>query len=425
MLISVFTPVHPPSLTWLGECYDSLCEQTAANWEWVVAPNRGAVVPERITADERVKVCPFPDDWFPPVEHNGKNPGIGALKRYCCERCSGDAYVELDCDDLLRPDALEKIGDAFSKGAQFVYSDFAEFEDKTWKKRHYNLACNWEMYDFEYKGHMLHAMRAWPPHAASFLSIYWAPNHVRAWTREAYWMAGGHSRELVVADDHAMNTATYLAVGEAGCTHIEEPIYLYRVHGDGTNSCWIHNDAIQDLSKQTYYMTVLNVAKRFALDRGLRAVDLGGAIDAPDGLETVDTHNADVIANLNKKWPFKDGSVGVVRASHVLEHLPDSIHTMNELYRVLAPGGFALIEVPSTDGRGAFQDPTHCSFWNVNSFKYYTDRRLAKYIPEFTGKFQTWNIRDVDVGDRIIITQAELLCLKPPYSDRPVGRTLI
>ncbi len=30
------------------------------------------------------------------------------------------------------------------------------------------------------------------------------------------------------------------------------------------------------------------------------------------------------------------------------------------------------ILVPSTDGRGAFQDPTHVSFWNINSFMYYS-----------------------------------------------------
>ena len=64
----------------------------------------------------------------------------------------------------------------------------------------------------------------------------------------------------------------------------------------------------------------------------------------------------------------------------MIEHLRDSLHTMREMYRVLAPGGYAVLSVPSTDGRGAFQDPTHVSFWNENSFLYYTDREWAKYI---------------------------------------------
>jgi hypothetical protein len=52
--------------------------------------------------------------------------------------------------------------------------------------------------------------------------------------------------------------------------------------------------------------------------------------------------------------------------------LEDRIHTMNELWRVAKPDGVIDIRVPSTDGRGAFQDPTHISFWNINSFMYYS-----------------------------------------------------
>lgn len=421
-LISIFTPVHPQSLRWLGECYDSLVEQTVTDWEWVVVPNRGAVVPDRIASDKRVKVYPFPDSAFPPI---GESAAIGALKRYATERCSGDIYVELDCDDLLRQDALDKIGEAFAQGAGFVYSDFAEFTDGTWGKRQYNSACNWQRYDCEYKGHPLWAMRAWPPHAASFLNIYWAPNHVRSWRRDVYWHAGGHSRELPVADDHALNVATYLTVGEKRCTHIQDPIYFYRVHGDGSNSCFIHNDAIQEISKKTYREMVSQVALRFAADHGFLAVDLGGGFGSPPGFTSVDLTNADIITDLNERWPFEDDTVGVVRAHHVLEHLADSIHTMNEMYRVLAPEGFALIEVPSTDGKGAWQDPTHKTFWNSNSFGYYTSPHLAKFIPEFKGRFQSWNIQDNAVtltGQNIPVVNAELICLKPPYSDRPVGQ---
>ena len=44
---------------------------------------------------------------------------------------------------------------------------------------------------------------------------------------------------------------------------------------------------------------------------------------------------------------------------------------MNELWRVLKPGAKADIAVPTTDGPGAWQDPTHVSFWNRRSFLYY------------------------------------------------------
>lgn len=42
----------------------------------------------------------------------------------------------------------------------------------------------------------------------------------------------------------------------------------------------------------------------------------------------------------------------------------------------------------STDGRGALQDPTHVSFWNPNSFWYYTDPNDMKYVSAFSGRFR-------------------------------------
>ena len=73
-----------------------------------------------------------------------------------------------------------------------------------------------------------------------------------------------------------------------------------------------------------------------------------------------------------RPWPFKDGEVEEIIADDIIEHLPDKIQTMNEIWRVLQPGGIVKIFVPTTDGRGAWQDPTHVSYWNRNSFLYWT-----------------------------------------------------
>lgn len=79
----------------------------------------------------------------------------------------------------------------------------------------------------------------------------------------------------------------------------------------------------------------------------------------------------DVVADLNEPWPFEDNYADRIVAVDLVEHLKDPIHTMNEAWRVLKPGGVFEIVVPSTDGRGADQDPTHVSYWNINSFMYY------------------------------------------------------
>jgi len=81
---------------------------------------------------------------------------------------------------------------------------------------------------------------------------------------------------------------------------------------------------------------------------------------------------ADVIADLRQPWPWADSSIEEIRAYDVIEHLPDKVHTMNEAWRVLVPYGIFDIDVPTTDGRGAWQDPTHVSYWNRNSFLYFT-----------------------------------------------------
>jgi hypothetical protein len=63
-----------------------------------------------------------------------------------------------------------------------------------------------------------------------------------------------------------------------------------------------------------------------------------------------------------------------------MEHVSDKIAFIEKAYHLLADGGMLLSMTPSTDGRGAFQDPTHVAFYNENSFWYYTKAEIAKYI---------------------------------------------
>lgn len=43
---------------------------------------------------------------------------------------------------------------------------------------------------------------------------------------------------------------------------------------------------------------------------------------------------------------FKENFFDVIICSHVLEHVPDDLKAMRKLYRVLSPGGFAILQVP-------------------------------------------------------------------------------
>lgn len=128
---------------------------------------------------------------------------------------------------------------------------------------------------------------------------------------------------------------------------------------------------------------------------------------------------ADQVVDLSGPWPWLDSSVEEIRAYDIFEHIGDCshvsnwvckfceeyrrhtleiphwvklgkrdhlahIHVMEQSWRVLEPGGLLDIHIPTTDGRGAWQDPTHVSFWNRNTFCYFTAgdprrERFARY----------------------------------------------
>ncbi|MGJ8667484.1 MAG: class I SAM-dependent methyltransferase [Patiriisocius sp.] len=67
---------------------------------------------------------------------------------------------------------------------------------------------------------------------------------------------------------------------------------------------------------------------------------------------------ADVKADICN-LPFKDSTYDFIICNHVLEHIPDDTRAMQELYRVLAPGGTAILQVPLENERAVtFEDNT-------------------------------------------------------------------
>ena len=420
MLISVITPEHSKgNIPFLRELYQSLLDQTYPHWEWVLFLNNGMTsndLPREFASDNRIVT----------VEGDRPMANIGEIKHEAFHRASGEIIVEADHDDILTEDCLQEIYNVFSKqpNVGFVYSDCAVLHMQDQFKP-YDPAWGWTHRMFNWKGKQLYAMNSFAPtsHAMSF--VWYAPDHVRAWRASTYREIGGHNKDLSICDDHELVIRTYLTTD---VVHIPRVLYIYRITGDNT---WLErNQQIQTKTVELFHQYGQRLAERDADIRNLLKVDIGGGLNPYPGYTTIDLRpGSDYVHDLNDGIPLPDNSVGVLHASHILEHLQDKTKIMSEIHRVLAHGGWAFIEVPSTDGRGAFQDPTHVSYWNENSFLYYTQKYLADFIDNSTVRFQefrreTWFPNQWLKNLNVCVTTAWLVAVKPGGQRLPHSLTI-
>ncbi|CAN5346262.1 hypothetical protein BH09ACT10_BH09ACT10_19540 [soil metagenome] len=89
--------------------------------------------------------------------------------------------------------------------------------------------------------------------------------------------------------------------------------------------------------------------KELAADVGVPYVGLDFDPGADNRVVTVQASLTDV--------PLADASVGIMVCLHVLEHIPDDAAAMRGIFRVLAPGGMAVVQVPYRAGVPTDEDP--------------------------------------------------------------------
>jgi predicted SAM-dependent methyltransferase len=132
------------------------------------------------------------------------------------------------------------------------------------------------------------------------------------------------------------------------------------------------------------------------------------------GIDCQALPGVDLVCDCNERIPLDDNCADEIAAYDFLEHVRNDrrIHIMHEIWRLLKPGGVLTSSTPSSDGRGAYQDPTHYAFWNENSFYYYTNddyRALYGIIP----KFDVILLHTTDMTpDRICWVNATMMAVK-------------
>lgn len=150
----------------------------------------------------------------------------------------------------------------------------------------------------------------------------------------------------------------------------------------------------------------------YLLNLGCGHTKIDGFINIDNRLEV----NPDMCLDVTEGLPFKNNSVSYVRAFDFFEHIPIGkvVPFIEELYRVMMPDAMLEHFTPSTDGRGAFQDPTHVSFWNINSWLYYVDagyRRLYGVKAKFK-VIEMYNTT-TDKLRNVVHVYGKLITIKP------------
>jgi SAM-dependent methyltransferase len=399
----------------LAETYESLRRQSCNDWKWLVVPLDRIELSTSFGEDPRVCVALLPSFVA--------SQGLAACKEFGYQQAQSTHVFELDQHDFLADDVLEKVVAAIAAtDADLLYTDFVNVP-VSGEPAGYRPEYGWETYVVKRVGQHHRAIRAFDPSPSVLSQASYAPSHGLTWRRETFSAAGGPDPTAGYADAFDLVCRAYL--GGARFHHVAGGVVFSRLHA--------YRSRDELLEGQIGERYVYEILREWSARQGLPMLDLGAAHNPTPGFVSVDLHDAEVNCDIRLGFPLDDSSVGCIRAWDFLEHMnhcPDStcvhgtdggprcvVGVMNELYRVLTPGGWLVSRTPSTDGRGAFQDPTHTSFWNPNSFWYYTRREQANFVNGVECRFQAariWQAYPSDWHEQhdILYVHADLVALK-------------
>lgn len=112
---------------------------------------------------------------------------------------------------------------------------------------------------------------------------------------------------------------------------------------------------------------------------GLKILDVGCGANKYEGAVGLDNNPrtaADIIHDLGDfPYPFADNEFDLVVSRHVIEHVPDVIGFVEELYRITRDGGRIEILTPHYTNPDWANDPTHRNHFNSYSFNSFIEGR--------------------------------------------------
>ncbi len=110
-------------------------------------------------------------------------------------------------------------------------------------------------------------------------------------------------------------------------------------------------------------------------------------------LDSVALPEVDVVADLESGvLPFEDDSVTEIAASHLLEHIRNSLGLMQELHRIAKPDTRAVFRVPYGASDDADTDPTHVRRYYWGSWGYFSQPYYWRADYGYRGD---WEVEDL------------------------------
>ena len=103
------------------------------------------------------------------------------------------------------------------------------------------------------------------------------------------------------------------------------------------------------------------------------------------GLDFYDNTLADVLCDLEEgELPFKDNEFDGIHTNHTLEHIRNIIPLVDEMWRVVKPGGIIKIWVPYFASSLAHSSLDHVTFFSYTTFYVYREEDPTHYLWEPT-----------------------------------------
>jgi glycosyltransferase involved in cell wall biosynthesis len=319
-IVSLITPTH--KTTKLRRLYESIAAQTDKRFEWVIIPNNGAdlsVIPQ--------------EDWIRVVPYTDSNSNIGALKNFGFMQGQGELLAEVDHDDELLSNCVEKLIENKDKG-DFIFSNnlvLHNDEPYTW-----GPSYGWRYGTFNYKGKDCLINIAYPPFPGNFSWQWWAPNHVRVWRKEFYHRIGGHDINLKACDDGDLMCRSMIY---GTIHHINEVLYVYYLHPENTSGDPVLRRWIVEHSETMHNEYLMKMAMNWSK-----------------------VHGHAVVAN-EDIFKLAPDSAGLIMITDLYK-IYDPVSYMKKAYEVLVSGGILFVTNPlEVEQRYPFMTEKQISFW--------------------------------------------------------------